>query len=320
MAPSPTDVSSALQSFPEKKDSLRKVFSDLEEHRALIARCSGGWKELDTHLSEIHDALEKRYAEIVEKESKFEARMTELQADLDKRASLIESREQASLARVQEQKDYAVAAIREQKRKWIEERQLLQSQSPAKPDPDSTGSKPNQKESESQNNEAGNAKSGGNYKDDVSGNVKEASMKGKDDTNAKKSSKEIASAKGNLKDSASKIKKVKDNSSTTPQKKEESLKPDDVAGSAQVSISKSEGEKERNSGTEVATFSKQENVAVEEAVRKQGLADENAANRKINRKRWRLVMTMVLSRGMRMVVMKRKKKGAIRRQIAHSLL
>ncbi|MCO5573029.1 hypothetical protein L7F22_026793 [Adiantum nelumboides] len=278
MAPSPTDVSSALQSFPEKKDSLRKVFSELEEHRALIARCSGGWKELDTHLSEIHDALEKRYAEIVEKESKFEARMTESQADLDKRASVIESREQASLARVQEQKDAAVAAIREQKRKWIEERQLLQSQSPAKPDLDSTGSKSKQKESESHKNEAGNAKSGGNDKDDVSGNVKEASMKGKDDTNAKKSSKEIASAKGNLKDGANKTKKVKENSSTTPQKKEESLKPDDVAGSSQVCISKSEGEKERNSGTEVATVSKQENVAVDEAVHKQGLADENAHN------------------------------------------
>eukprot|EP00250_Pteridium_aquilinum_P012209 c20574_g1_i1 orf=92-2215(+) len=287
MAPSPTDISAALQSIPEKKELLRKAFGDLEEQRATIARCSGGWKELDVHLIEIHEALEKRYAEIVDKETKFEAKMAELQASLDKRESVIESREQASLARVQEQKEAAIAAIREQKRKWIEERQLLQSQSPAKPDQHTTSSKTKPKDNKVSTKDETVAKSkakpGTKDTDDTIMKEKEASLKEKDVAGAKKILKEDAPSKSNpIEGSSSKTKKAKDKPSSTPQKNEESLKPDALTGSAEglsVSTSKPEEEKKRKRESEVETDNKQGTDAgeeEEEAGNKEDSENENA--------------------------------------------
>lgn len=216
MAPSPTDITAALQTIPEKKECVRKVFEELEEQRITIGRCSKGWKDLDSHLTGISEALEKRYAEIVDKETKFEAKMAELQSALDKRESVIESREQASLARVQEQKDAAVAAIREHKRKWIEERQLLHSQSPAKPDPDSASAKAKQKVTKSAPKDEASAKK-----------EKDTGAQDKDDGYAKNTFKEDDSFKKNSKEGSTlKAKKAQDKPSSTPQK-EESSKPEE---------------------------------------------------------------------------------------------
>lgn len=122
------DLASSLSAVPQKKELLHQAFDELEAHGAAIARSITRWKELDQHFSDIAADLQKRFDEIVAREKAFEAHTKEVQAVLDKRDEAVSTREQASLARVQEQKDAAIATILEQKRKWNEERQRLESE------------------------------------------------------------------------------------------------------------------------------------------------------------------------------------------------
>ncbi|KAH7423128.1 hypothetical protein KP509_12G040400 [Ceratopteris richardii] len=273
MASPPTDISGALQSIPEKKEFLRKTFEDLEEQRAIISRCSRGWKDLDARLSEIHDALEKRYKEIVDKEMKFEARMKELQETLDKRESVIESREQASLARVQEQKDAAIAAIREQKRKWIEERQLLQNQSLAKPDVDATGCRSKHEDGKvGQKDDTNKADTHGKERADINSKKRDTGLKDRPDLDDQKRSKALTSSKNsNKEDANTKSVKAKDNDT---KKNEEVPKPASTTVSQDCSAS-GPMEVDKQTENEVPTNKKQEIL-----VGKQHAEQQNDSNSK----------------------------------------
>lgn len=73
--------------------------------------------------------MQKRLEDLVAKEKAYELKYDEMQKTLAKREEAVASREQAMLSRVQEQKDVAIAALFEEKRKWLEERSRIEAES-----------------------------------------------------------------------------------------------------------------------------------------------------------------------------------------------
>ncbi|KAL2652703.1 hypothetical protein R1flu_020831 [Riccia fluitans] len=122
----------AMQAVPPRKERLQKAFNDLELQRAALASCTVEWKELEEHFAEVEIAVQKRLEDLAAREKSFEAKTREAHEALDKREEAVSAREQASLSRVQEQKDSAIAAIFEEKRKWLEERSRLEAEAAAK--------------------------------------------------------------------------------------------------------------------------------------------------------------------------------------------
>ncbi|KAJ7299920.1 hypothetical protein O6H91_23G002100 [Diphasiastrum complanatum] len=117
----------ALEEASTRKERLQKAFTELDNHRAIVADFTFNWKELEQHFADIESVVKRRVDELKEKEQALEAKSEELQQVLNKRKDVVSEREQASLARVQEQKDSAIAAIFEEKRKWTEEKQILKA-------------------------------------------------------------------------------------------------------------------------------------------------------------------------------------------------
>ncbi|KAG6548490.1 hypothetical protein Mapa_009978 [Marchantia paleacea] len=122
----------AMEAVPPRKERLQKAFNDLEIQRAALASCTVEWKELEEHFAEVEIAVQKRLEDLAAKEKSFDAKTKEAHEALDKREEAVSAREQASLSRVQEQKDSAIAAIFEEKRKWLEERSRLEAEAAAK--------------------------------------------------------------------------------------------------------------------------------------------------------------------------------------------
>ncbi|CAM6116387.1 unnamed protein product [Calypogeia fissa] len=131
MAAMADSLAIAMESVPARRERLQKAFSDLETQRAALAQLTVEWKELEEHFAEVEKAVQSRLEDLAAKEKAFEARTKETRDALDKREEAVSAREQASLSRVQEQKDSAIAAIFEEKRKWLEERSRLEAEAAA---------------------------------------------------------------------------------------------------------------------------------------------------------------------------------------------
>lgn len=112
----------AFNLVSERKEQLRKVFTEFEAKKFSLGRIGATWKDIEEHFKEIETCLEKTHEAYTTKEKAFEAKMKSVQSELDKRATEVAAKEQASVRRVQSQKDAAIAAIREQKRKLADEK------------------------------------------------------------------------------------------------------------------------------------------------------------------------------------------------------
>uniref|UniRef100_A0A0C9RJV0 FRIGIDA-like protein n=1 Tax=Wollemia nobilis TaxID=56998 RepID=A0A0C9RJV0_9CONI len=110
-----------MEDLDSRKERLQKAFVDLDEHRAALTRCTVQWKELEEHFSSLEKGIQKKYEDLKDRESAFEAKAKETQEILDKREQSIAAKEQASLVRVQELRDAALAAISEERKKLKEE-------------------------------------------------------------------------------------------------------------------------------------------------------------------------------------------------------
>lgn len=107
------DVASAIDSLLERKEKLRKAFSNLEGKKDVLTKLGANWKDVDAYLLDVEKRLRSAVEDFTSKDADLEVKMKDATAALDRRAANVASREESSLARVQEQKDAAVAAIRE---------------------------------------------------------------------------------------------------------------------------------------------------------------------------------------------------------------
>ncbi|KAI5065808.1 hypothetical protein GOP47_0018432 [Adiantum capillus-veneris] len=112
----------AFDFVSERKEQLRKVFTEFEAKKFSLGRIGSTWKDIEEHFKEIETCLEKTHEAYKAKEKAFEDRMKSVQAELDKLDAEVYAKEQASVSRVQSQKDAAVAAILEQKRKLADDK------------------------------------------------------------------------------------------------------------------------------------------------------------------------------------------------------
>ncbi|MCO5565038.1 hypothetical protein L7F22_018708 [Adiantum nelumboides] len=118
----------AFDLVSERKEQLRKVFTEFEAKKFSLGRIGSTWKDIEEHFKEIETCLDKTHEAYKAKEKAFEDRMKSVRAELDKLDAEVSAKEQASVSRVQSQKDAAVAAILEQKRKLAEDKRKWEAE------------------------------------------------------------------------------------------------------------------------------------------------------------------------------------------------
>eukprot|EP00249_Psilotum_nudum_P020104 c27569_g1_i1 orf=426-2462(-) len=115
-------VCSTLDSSPARAERVQKSFTDFGAQLALLDKCTSEWKALEDYFSHLERTVQDKFQELSKEEAAFEDAIKEAKESLDRRGNAVFSREQASLQRVRDQKDSAIAAILEERQKWIEER------------------------------------------------------------------------------------------------------------------------------------------------------------------------------------------------------
>ena len=124
----------AFRHVSERKEELRKVFSEFENKKFTVGRIGATWKDIEEHFKEIEACLQKTFDAYMLREKAFEEKMKSVQTEFEKRDAEISAKERESVARVQMEKDAAVSAILEQKRKLSDERRKLSDEKPNVPD------------------------------------------------------------------------------------------------------------------------------------------------------------------------------------------
>ncbi|CAI5937147.1 unnamed protein product [Closterium sp. NIES-64] len=137
-----------IPGYAIRYENVRRSFADLQAKSAMLASCIAQWKELDEFFAASEERLRKREQDVSERERALEEKTRTVTKQLDKRESAIASRESASMQRVQEQRDAAFAALAEERKKWMEEKEKSREKDKAASGKGKEGSDKARRESE----------------------------------------------------------------------------------------------------------------------------------------------------------------------------